>query len=103
VATTVAWMLFTLSCAAAQIVAAVTWLIARSAGLPANRPNALLLVVSTLMGVAILTGILILLVTPLVYRVRKSPPPTAVTFIALLIALLPLVTIASLAVLNPGR
>ena len=101
VATTVAWMLLALSCASAQIVAFVVWLIARAGGPPANRPNALMLVVSTLVGVSILSGLGILIFTPVVYRVRKSSPPITITIFAVLIALLPLVFLASILLLNP--
>jgi hypothetical protein len=104
VATTVAWMLMTLSCAAAQVVALGMWVLARSAGIPANRPNALLLVSSTLLFVAILTGILALALTPLIYRIRKSRPPTVVTIAAIAIAATPLIVILCLALvplLNP--
>jgi hypothetical protein len=94
-------MLLALSCGSAQIVALVVWLIARAATPPANRPNALMLVVSTLLGVAILTGLAILIFTPLVYRVRRGRPPIAVTVVAVLIAIVPLVLLAALVLRNP--
>ena len=62
VAVTVVWMLLTLSCLTAQLVALATWLFARGAGIPAGRPNALLLVPTTLMMVALITGILLVIV-----------------------------------------
>ncbi|MEX2174894.1 MAG: hypothetical protein WD872_11070 [Pirellulaceae bacterium] len=97
VALTVAWMLLTLSCLAAQLVALTMWLIARSVGVPANRPNALLLIPSTLMIVATLTGIAVLALTGLIYRVRRARPPLPVTVAALLIALAPLAIVGVLA------
>jgi hypothetical protein len=100
VAVTVVWMLLALSCLAAQIVALATWLVARAAGIPAGQPNALLLVPTTLMMVALLSGILLIAVTPLAYRVRKSRPPTAITIVALLIAIAPIITVAVLAVMG---
>src|SRR4029453_15552378 len=100
VAVTVVWMLLALSCLAAQLVALATWLVARAAGIPAGRPNALLLVPSTLMLVAVLTGVLLVVMTPLAYRVRKSRPPLAVTVAAIVIAVAPLVTVAVLAVIG---
>lgn len=93
-------MLLALSCASAQLVALVVWLLARAAGVPPNRPNALLLVVSTLLGVAILTGLAILVFTPIVYRVRKSRPPTLITVAALIIALAPMLTLVVLGFLT---
>jgi hypothetical protein len=93
VAVTVAWMLLTLSCLAAQIVALVMWLLARSAGIPLGKPNALYLVAATLVFVAMLTGFLVLGLTPVAYRVRKSPPPRAVAVLAVVIGTAPLVTL----------
>jgi hypothetical protein len=103
VATTVAWMLLTLSCAAAQIVGLAMWALAQSAGIPADRPNALMLVAGTLLFVAILTGLLVLALTPLVYRVRKSRPPLVVTIFALIIAAIPLIVFLALAIVSPPQ
>jgi hypothetical protein len=103
VATTVAWMLLTLSCAAAQVVAFVMWLIARQVNLPADRPNALLLIPSTLMIVAVISGLLVLALTPFTYYVRQARPPLTVTIVAVLIALLPIVSIATIAIRSPAK
>ena len=100
VAVTVVWMLLALSCLAAQLVALATWLVARAAGIPAGQPNALLLVPTTLMMVALLSGVLLIVVTPLAYRVRKSRPPTAITVVALMIAIAPIITVAVLAMMG---
>ena len=100
VVVTVVWMLLALSCLAAQLVALATWLVARAAGIPAGRPNALLLVPTTLMMVALLSGVLLLVMTPLAYRVRMSRPPTAVTIAAIMIALAPFITVAVLAAIG---
>jgi hypothetical protein len=94
VAVTVAWMLLTLSCLAAQVVALVMWLLARSAGIPAGRPNALYLVAATLVFVAMLTGLFVLGLTPVAYRVRKGRPPLGITVLAVVIGAAPLVTLA---------
>jgi hypothetical protein len=94
VAVTVAWMLLTMSCLAAQVVALVMWLLARSAGIPAGRPNALYLVAATLVFVAMLTGLLVLALTPIAYRVRQGRPPLGITILAVVIGAAPLVTLA---------
>jgi hypothetical protein len=88
VALTVAWMLLALSTLAAQVVALAVWLFARTAGIP-GRPNYLMLVPTTLMMVALFTGILVLVLTPLAYRVRRARPPLSITIGAIVIALLP--------------
>ncbi len=96
-------MLLALSGLAAQGVALATWLVARAAGIPPGQPNALLLVPTTLMMVALLSGISLIVVTPLVYRVRNSRPPMAITIIALIIAIAPIIAVAVLATLNLKR
>ena len=100
VAVTIVWMLLALSCLAAQLVALAMWLVARAAGIPAGRPNALLLVPATLMMVALLTGVALLLITPLAYRVRRSRPPTAITVAALVIGIAPVITVAVVAAIG---
>lgn len=47
--------------------------------------------------VAIATGVLALVLTPLAYRVRVVPPPRAITIAAVLIGLLPLAVLVLLA------
>jgi hypothetical protein len=49
---------------------------------------------------AVLAGLLLLIMTPLVYRFRDEPPPREVTWIAIVIGALPLV--AGLAILLIG-
>ena len=90
VATTVAWALTTLSCGAAQIIAVVTWLIARSAGIPQGQPNALQLMPQTFIIVAVFTGLLALGMTPVVLRVRQVRPPRVITTAAIVIGLMPI-------------
>jgi hypothetical protein len=73
------------------------WLVARQVNLPADRPNALFLIPSTLMIVAVVSGLLVLALTPVTYRVRQARPPLTVTAVAVLIALLPLLTVVIVA------
>jgi hypothetical protein len=98
VAMTVAWMLTTLSCGAAQAVALVMWLVARNAGIAEDQPNALYMIPQTLLLVAFVAGVVALLLTPLVHRLRRSRPPISITIAALLIGVLPIVTIVGMAV-----
>jgi hypothetical protein len=100
VALTVAWMLLALSTLAAQVVALAVWLFARTAGVP-GRPNYLMLVPTTLMMVALFTGILVLVLTPLTYRVRRAPPPLSITIGAIVVALLPPTIVALAAMIAP--
>ena len=45
------------------------------------------------LGVATLLGILTLAATPLVYRVRRVPPPSGVTAFAVCVAVAPIVAV----------
>jgi len=45
-----------------------------------------------LMFIAALTGMICLLLTPLVYRIREVAPPRAITAVAILASIVPLVT-----------
>lgn len=56
-------------------------------------------VASVLLFVALATGLLCLVFTPLAYRVRQIPPPRAVAIAAVLIGALPIVTLAVLALI----
>jgi hypothetical protein len=98
VALTVAWMLTAMSTAAAMlVVAAVQAIMAANPAVP-GRPHPMLPLSSVMLFVALATGIVCLVFTPLAYRVRRSRPPTAITIAAILIGLSPLVTIVGLAI-----
>jgi hypothetical protein len=91
--TTIGWMLcalFTL-CAEAVGLAAKIFLLY----FPVNDESLArlrLLPVITL-SIGLVTGTFCLLLTPLVYRLRKTPPPDLVTLFAVLISLAPLATL----------
>lgn len=93
VATTVAWALTTLSCGAAQLIAIISWLIARSTGIPPGQANALMLMPQTFMIVAVITGLITVGLTPIVLRVRPVRPPRAITAAAIIIGLMPIVLV----------
>src|SRR5687768_1150737 len=89
VATTVAWMLTCMSTAAGTAVALglrIVMLLAPGAG--GRHPLAN--VAGMLLAVALLTGVLCLLFTPLTYRVRRTPPPRSIAIAAVQIGLAPL-------------
>ena len=96
VAVTVAWMLTTICSAAAQLLALVMWLVARSAGIPVGQPNALAVIPGVMLMVAVFTGILALILTPITLRTRRSPPPRTITIAAVVIGVLPLLIIAAI-------
>ena len=78
VAMTVAWMLTCMSTAAGTAVA-------------------LGLRIVMLLAVAVFTGVLCLLFTPLTYRVRRTPPPRSIAIAAVQIGLAPLALAALVA------
>jgi hypothetical protein len=94
VALTVVWMLTCTSTAAGLIVVLALRLLMLL--LPAARGGAhpLASVAGMLLLVSLTTGVVCLLLTPLAYRVRRDPPPRAITIAAILIGLAPIVTIA---------
>lgn len=96
VAVTVAWMLTTVCSAAAQVLALAMWLVARSAGIPAGQPNALAVIPGVMLMVAVFTGILALILTPITLRTRVAPPPRIITIAAVVIGVLPLIIIAAI-------
>jgi hypothetical protein len=90
VAITVAWMLATLACLMSETV----WLIGAlwirmSAEDPSRHPLAIIPDMMRL--IAVCTGILALILMPFVLRVRRTPPPRAITAFSIIIATLPLV------------
>jgi nitrate reductase NapE component len=48
----------------------------------------------------LLTGVALMMITPLAYRVRRSRPPTAITVAALVIAIAPIITVAVVAAIG---
>lgn len=96
VALTVAWMLTLLSTAAAMVTAACAWGLTLAMPAAPGAPHPLGLLPGLLIFVACATGILCLILTPLIHRVRVSPAPQSISIAAVLIGIAPLVTIAIL-------
>ena len=89
---TIAWMLCVLFTFCAEVVGLLSKVALSYAELndPQNR-WAVLPVVTLTMG--LVTGTMSLLLTPLVYRWRKTPPPESITLVAVLVGLTPLATL----------
>jgi hypothetical protein len=60
----------------------------------ADEPSGLVLLPYVTLVIGLVSGVLCLLLTPLVYRLRKTPPPQLITLGAVLIGLAPLATLA---------
>ena len=94
VAVTVVWMLTCMSTAVALIVVFGLWILVRLVPVAGGRGHPLTNIAGVLLLVAVTTGVLSLLLTPLAARVRHAPAPRSITIAAVLIGLTPLVTIA---------
>jgi hypothetical protein len=84
---TVAWMLAALATLGAE---AVGGLLRVVLNLLETTPASLLAFPNVMLFTASVTGIICLSLTPLVYRFRRVPPPTAVTVLAVTVAVIPL-------------
>lgn len=88
-AVTVAWMLTMLATTASNALALVTALIMPALAANAERPGLALLLPRILLFIAAVTGAVCVVLTPLVYRFRRTPPPEAITAFGLIISVLP--------------
>ena len=55
-----------------------------------SAPASLLALSNLMLFIAAVTGVICLSLTPLVYRFRRTPPPTGVTVLAVTVAVVPL-------------
>jgi hypothetical protein len=80
-------MLATLATLGAEVVGGVIrFVLSRLETAPAS----LLAFPNLMLFTAAVTGVVCLSLTPIVYRLRRVPPPTAVTVLSITVALLPL-------------
>lgn len=89
VAATVAWMLTTLCTAVAELLALGAFLLSLNAPPTAETPDPLLVLSHTMLWIALITGLVTLGLTAVVYRVRQTPPPGAITAFSVIIGLIP--------------
>jgi hypothetical protein len=93
-AATIAWMLCTLFTFCAEAVGLISKIVLSSSGGDPDQPLSpwrLLPDVTLFMG--LVTGTVVLVLTPVVYRLRRTPPPESIGFVAVLIGLTPLATL----------
>ncbi len=86
---TVGWMLATMSTLGAEVVGGLLRVVL---GLVAGTPASLQAIPNLMLFMATVTGFAALVLTPLVYRFRHTPPPTAVTVFAVTVSILPIAT-----------
>lgn len=85
-AVTVAWMMATLATAAALLLFALARAWTASLPSPPERPHPLTSLPGVLLFTAVVTSSLVLILVPVVYRVRSAAPPLAITIVATTIA-----------------
>mgnify|MGYP003578991716 CR=1 FL=1 len=100
VALTVAWMLTCMSTAAGMLLVLALRLLMLAFPAAAGGIHPLSRIAGVLLFVALATGSVCLLLTPLVYRVRLVAPPRAITVGAVLIGFAPLVLFVVLTVFS---
>ena len=95
VAGTVAWLLSAFATVLGLLAAGIAWLVYTR-----NAERETFGAVHLFLFAATITGIVTLVLTVLVRRIRKRPPPTNVTRGAIVIGILPLVVQAVVAIVN---
>lgn len=88
-AATVAWMLTMLATTASNALALVAALIVPTLVANTEQPGLAPLLPRLLLFIAAVTGAVCVVLTPLVYRFRRTPPPEAITAFGLIISVLP--------------
>ena len=99
VALTVAWMLTCMSTAVGMFVVLALRLLMIAFPVAAGGVHPLARIAGVLLFVALMTGVVCLVLIPLVHRVRSAAPPRAITVGAVLIGLSPMVLLVVLTVL----
>ena len=100
VALTVAWMLSCMSTAVGMLTILALQLLMLAFPVAQGGKHPLAQVSGVLLFVALITGVVCLVFTPLVYRVRKTPPPSSITAGAVLIGIAPVILLIILNLLQ---
>lgn len=77
----------------AELAALLSWGLLALVEDPATLPESVRMLPGLLLLIALATGVLCLLLTPLAYRIRRVPPPGGVVVIAVAVGALPLVAV----------
>ncbi len=97
VAITVSWMLTLFATSGALLLAALSFLLTRWLQIPARPANVLTMLPGLMTVIAAVVGILCLILTVAVYRVRRDAPPITITVAAVFVSSVPLAIILLLA------
>jgi hypothetical protein len=86
-AVTVAWMLAIIATLGAEIVGGVSLLVTSDWNASAETRS---LLPGLMLFIAVVTGVICLLLTPLVHRFRRDPPPAPIQYVAVTASVLPI-------------
>jgi hypothetical protein len=92
-AVTVGWMLAMMATAAGDVLALLAAIIMPTIALQAEKPGLALALPQLLLFVAAVTGIVCVLLTPVVYKFRRVPPPPQITGFGLVVSVLPVLAL----------
>ncbi|HTN76681.1 MAG TPA: hypothetical protein VL096_15590 [Pirellulaceae bacterium] len=90
---TVGWMLAMLATTAADFFGVLAMLIVPAVTANATNPGLAPLLPRLLLFIAAITGTVCVLVTPVVYRFRRIPPPLPITVFGLVVSVLPVLVL----------
>ena len=96
VAVTVGWMLTICSAALAEALAGGAYLVVRTWPAAVGQEHPLAFLPGLMLLIALVTGLASLALTPVVYRVHRDALPPLITALAMVVGLIPLVTITVL-------
>lgn len=96
VAVTVGWILTICFAGLAEVLAGGAYLIVRLWPAAAGEDHPLAYVPGLMLLIALVTGLASLALTPVVYRVHRTALPPLITTLAMIVGLIPLVTITVL-------
>ncbi len=100
-AATVLWMLTLLCSLAAEVAAVACYAAARQWPGPPGEPRLPRMMAGTLLLAALVSGVVCLVLTPLVWKLRPVKPPLAIVIAAVLVGLAPIVTLVVVSWLAP--
>jgi hypothetical protein len=92
-AATVGWMLAMMATTAADVLALFAGVIMPAVARRAEEPGLAMALPQLLLFVAACTGTVVLLLTPVVYKFRRVPPPIQITAFGIVVSVLPVLAL----------
>ena len=93
-AITVAWMLTMLATTGADVLLAIAAVLFAPIASQAKDPRLAPMLPQVMLLIASICGIVCLLLTPVVYRFRRDPPPLTITVFGVIASIVPLLIVA---------